>query len=236
MQLLVGTSGYSYKEWKGPFYPQKLPSSKMLGYYAERLRTVEINNTFYRMPKVAMLEKWASEVPDDFVFVLKASRRITHQHRLQGEEASSALAYLHDCASVLGGKRGPFLLQLPPYLRKDVDRLRSFLDGMPSGCRVAVEFRHESWQDTDVYDVLRDRQVALCHAETDDVSIDNLAATAGWGYLRLRRETYSDEQLRGWREWIRLQPWQEVYVFFKHEEQGAAPLLAQRFRMLFEDG
>src|SRR5437899_2742396 len=145
MNFYVGTSGYSYKEWKGPFYPEDLPAKQMLHYYGERFRTVEINNTFYRMPKASVLEAWAGEVPADFKFVLKASQRITHMQRLKGSEES--LAYLLKAADALKGRLGPLLFQLPPNMKKDAQRLRDFLALLPSQRRVAFEFRHQSWFD-----------------------------------------------------------------------------------------
>ncbi len=235
MRLLVGTSGYSYKEWKGPFYPEKLPAKKMLAYYASKLSSVEINNTFYRMPKAEVLERWETEVPEGFVFVLKASRRITHQTRLQGEDARSSLIYLWETAQKLRGTLGPLLFQLPPYLRKDVDRLRQFLAWIPEGCRAVFEFRHASWFDESVYDALRSHGAALCLADMADQESPEIVATADWGYLRLRREAYSDEELAIWSDTIRQQSWEQVYVFFKHEE-GAAPALALRFQKRFEAG
>ena len=229
LHLLAGASGYSYKPWKGPFYPEDLPAAEMLRFYAERLPTVEINNTFYRLPKAAVLEGWAARTPDSFRFVLKASRRITHIHRLK--DVGELTRYLFETAESLGPKLGPILFQLPPYMKKDLDRLRHFCDGVPSNRPVAFEFRNESWLDDDVLAVLRDHDAALCIADTeggpegDDLA---LAATASWGYLRLRRDDYGDAALARWLARIRAQPWSQAYVFFKHEDEGAAPRLALR--------
>jgi uncharacterized protein YecE (DUF72 family) len=231
MRLRAGTSGFSYKEWKGPFYPEKLPDKDMLGYYAERLSTVEINNTFYRMPKRDVLEAWASKVPEDFVFVLKASRKITHHARLK-ETSFDSVEYLWSVAGALGSHLGPILFQLPPNLKKDVERLRSFMAVLPDGLRAAFEFRNDSWFDDEVYDALRDAGHALCLAEVEGYERASLIATTHWGYLRLRREDYSDEDLRAWLDAIRSQPWQEAFVFFKHEDEGAAPRLASRLLAL----
>ena len=227
MKLRVGTSGYSYKEWKGSFYPEKLPAAQMLRYYAERFPTVEINNTFYRMPSEAMLLKWAEQVPADFAFVLKASRRITHDHRL--EHAEDSVGYFLRTSAVLGEKLGPLLFQLPPFLKQDVPRLRSFLALLPKDRRVAFEFRHATWFGDETYEALRAHGAALCAADTDDEEQAPLVPTAGWGYLRLRRADYGDSDLRNWAERIRGQGWSEAFVFFKHEDEGKGPQLAARF-------
>jgi uncharacterized protein YecE (DUF72 family) len=225
MRLRAGTSGFSYKEWKGPFYPEKLPDKEMLRYYAERLSTVEINNTFYRMPKRGMLEDWTRKVPEDFVFVLKASRKITHHARLK-ETATDSVEYLWDVASALGSHLGPILFQLPPNMKKDVNRLLSFMGALPEGLRAAFEFRNDSWFDEEVHDALRDGGHALCLADMDEDDTPELVSTTDWGYLRLRREDYTDEALRTWKAAISAQPWKEAFVFFKHEDEGAAPRLA----------
>ncbi|MEO8379003.1 MAG: DUF72 domain-containing protein, partial [Acidobacteriota bacterium] len=192
MRVIVGTSGYSYKEWKGTFYPSDLPAAKMLTYYAGHFGSVEINNTFYRMPEEKTMEKWAGEVPDDFTFVLKAPQRITHQKKLAGVEDD--VRQLVEVGQVLGAKLGPLLFQLPPYSRKDVEKLRALLARIPPGVRVALEVRHDSWLAEDVYDALREHDAALCAADTDEVADPAalLVPTASWGYLRLRRTEYSD--------------------------------------------
>ena len=231
MQLRAGSSGFSYKEWKGPFYPQKLTSKDMLGYYAERLSTVEINSSFYRMPKRQVLEGWANQVPDDFMFVLKASRRITHSSRLK-ESSYESVEYLWSVATALGPHLGPILFQLPPNLKKDLDRLVAFLDVLPEGLRAAFEFRNPSWFDEDVLSALRDAGHALCLADVDDSDSPELVSTTDWGYLRLRRADYSDESLKAWRAIIEAQSWTEAFVFFKHEDDGAAPRLAARLLAL----
>jgi len=226
MRLRAGTSGFSYKEWKGPFYPETLPAKNMLAYYAERLSTVEINNTFYRMPRPSMLEGWAEKVPEDFVFVLKASRKITHSGRLK--EVQESVDYLWSVAKALGPHLGPILFQLPPFLRKDVGRLREFIGGLPGGLRAAFEFRHESWFDDETYDVLRQGGHTLCLADSEKMGEPEIVSTTNWGYLRLRRQDYDREALAAWRSAIESQPWKEAFVFFKHEDQGAAPRLAQK--------
>jgi uncharacterized protein YecE (DUF72 family) len=232
MRLRAGTSGFSYKEWKGPFYPETLSDKDMLSFYAERLATVEINSTFYRMPKPAVLEGWARKVPEDFVFVLKASRRITHHARLK-ESSFDSLEYLWGVAGALGPHLGPILFQLPPNLKKDIERLESFLAALPKGLRAAFEFRNDSWLEDDVYDALRKGSHALCLADKDDGGALDLISTASWGYLRLRREDYSDEDLQGWLRAIESRGWDECFVFFKHEDEGAAPRLAARLLALY---
>ena len=232
MRIRAGTSGFSYKEWKGPFYPEKLPNKDMLAFYAERLSTVEINNTFYRMPKPSMLEGWAEKVPDDFVFVLKASRRITHSGRLKEEEVRDSVDYLWNVAAALGSHLGPILFQLPPFLKKDVARLASFISILPDGLRAAFEFRHESWFADDTYHALQAGGQSLCLADTDKMESPEIVSTTDWGYLRLRREDYTDEALRAWKSVMAKQAWNEAFVFFKHEDEGAAPRLAQRLLSL----
>jgi len=230
-RVLAGASGYSYKEWKGPFYPAGLKNDDMLGYYAERLPTVEINNTFYRMPKRSVLEDWAAKTPAGFRFVLKASRRITHQAKLK--DCQEALDYLFGNAAVLGDKLGPILFQLPPYLKKDVGLLKDFLAMLPEDARAVLEFRSSSWQDDAVYEVLRANNTALCIADRDDASKTMpVVPTADFGYLRLRREDYGDADLQAWAKTIATQPWSEASVFFKHEDEGAAPKLALRLMEL----
>jgi uncharacterized protein YecE (DUF72 family) len=236
LRLFAGASGFSYKPWKGPFYPLDLPDAEMLGYYAARLPAVEINNTFYRLPKAAVLEDWAEKTPDGFRFVLKASRKITHIQRLK--DVADTVGYLFETAGSLGAKLGPLLFQLPPYMKKDLDRLRTFLDLVPENRRVALEFRNASWFEDDVLEALRERDAALCVAETEkdyaegDSGAVPLVATASWGYLRLRRDDYADADLEAWAARIRGQGWSEAYVFFKHEDEGAAPKLALRLMEL----
>ena len=230
VQVLTGTSGYSYAEWKGNFYPEKMPAKDMLRFYAERFPTVEINNTFYRMPTEALLRGWAEQVPERFRFAIKASKRITHDKRLK--ESGELLTYLVRTASTLGARLGPLLFQLPPNFKKDVQRLTSFLDEMPEVRRAAVEFRHASWFDDEVYAALRAHGVALCVADTGEEPAAPLVATTDWGYLRLRREDFSDEELRDWARRIREQPWSEAFVFLKHEEEGKVPKLAARLMEL----
>ena len=227
MNLYVGTSGYSYKEWKGPFYPEDLPDKQMLRFYGERFRSVEINNTFYRMPKPAMLETWANEVPADFKFVLKAPQQITHIKRLK--EADDSVAYFLKVAAVLNDRLGPLLFQLPPYLKKDAFRLRDFLALLPRERRTAFEFRHESWLDDETFALLREHQVALCIAEAEDGVEVPFVSTSDWGYLRLRRPDYGDAELQAWVDKVLQANWSDAFIFFKHEDEGKGPQMGKRF-------
>src|SRR5882672_2972268 len=227
MNLFVGTSGYSYKEWKGNFYPEKIPAKEMLHYYSERLSTVEINATFYRMPQQSMLENWKEQVPEAFRFSLKASQRITHFKRLK--ETEEETKYFLETASVLGDQLGVVLFQLPPNMKKDLPRLESFLAQLPQATRAAFEFRHATWFDDDVLELLRSQKRALVVSDTDDMPTTHIDKTADWGYLRLRRVNYSEENLAEWLGRIRDQNWDTAYVFFKHEDEGTGPKLAAQF-------
>jgi uncharacterized protein YecE (DUF72 family) len=224
MRIHVGTSGYSYKEWKGTFYPKDLPAAGMLRFYAERLHTVEINNTFYRMPSETMLAAWAAEVKAGFTFALKAPQRITHQKRLK--DADEVVLTFARLALGLGEKMGPLLFQLPPNMKKDAPRLEAFLALLPPSVRVTFEFRHASWFDDEVFDVLRTRDAALCAAEGEEL-VSPVVPTANWGYLRLRRTDYTDESIAAWAKTLHAQPWSEAFVYFKHDE-GAAPEFAAK--------
>src|SRR5262245_8188108 len=227
MNLYVGTSGYAYKQWKGSFYPKDLPDKQMLRHYGEHFRTVEINNTFYRVPKNTVVEPWPAEVPAAFNVVLKASQRITHHRRLK--EADEPMSYMLRAAGALKERVGPILFQLPPDLKKDVPRLREFLALVPSHHRAALEFRHPSWFDDEVFGVLRDNRAALCIAEAENDLEIPFVATAEWGYLRLREPDYNEKELKAWVKRVRDQKWQDAFVFFKHEDEGKAPRLASRF-------
>jgi uncharacterized protein YecE (DUF72 family) len=222
--ILAGASGYSFKEWRGDFYPEKMKPEEMLAWYAARLPTVEINNTFYRMPATTMLEHWCETTPLHFRFAIKASRRITHDARLKPECADS-VAYLYKNLAALGARRGPVLFQLPPVLKKDVARLSAFLRLLPEGHGAAFEFRNESWFSNDVYDVLAEGGAALCLSEREDNAPPPMVETAPWGYVRLRLETYSDDDLRSWSDRLAATKWREVYVYFMHEP--TAPAYAQ---------
>ena len=231
MNLHIGTSGWSYKEWKGSFYPPKMPADEMLPYYAARFSTVEVNNSFYRIPSDRVLASWASQVPPEFRFVMKASRRITHHGRLKNEDGS--LEYFLQAVNPLGHRMGPTLFQLPPTFKKDPARLQSFLTRLPPRWPAAVEFRHQSWFDEEVYQLLRDRDVALVAVDEDEGEGAPLIPTAAWGYLRLRRITYDRSQLSAWAARIREQPWSEAYVFLKHEEGSpTGPAAAEELQQI----
>jgi uncharacterized protein YecE (DUF72 family) len=229
MQILAGTSGYAYKEWKGTFYPEGLKDAEMLRFYGRTFPTVEINNTFYRMPTAPLLTTWAGQVPEGFVFVLKAPQRITHMKRLK--DAGEPLGHLLETAAALGPRLGPLLFQLPPHFGKDVPRLRLFLDLVPPGQPVAFEFRHDSWLDDETWAALRERNAAFVTADTEQSGDGgaSVVPTADWGYLRLRRCDYGETDLEAWARRVEAQPWKRAFVFFKHEDAGTGPALARRF-------
>ena len=216
-RIVAGASGYSFKEWKGNFYPEKIKAEEMLAFYAERLPTVEINNTFYQMPKTSVLETWSASTPERFKFAIKASRRITHRARLKAETAADSVAFLYRTLAALGAKRGAVLFQLPPFLKKDLPRLTEFLGLLPDGHGAAFEFRNESWFADDVYDALKAAGAALCLSEREDNAPPPLVETAPWGYVRLRLETYSDDDLQQWARRLEATSWREIYVYFMHE-------------------
>ena len=224
-RLSAGASGYSYKEWQGSFYPDKMKPDAMLAWYAERLPTVEINNTFYQMPKASVLEHWAEVTPEHFRFAIKASRRITHDARLKADAAADSVAYLYRTLGVLGAKRGPVLFQLPPFLKKDLPRLADFLHVLPDDHRAAFEFRHDSWFDDEVYAALKASGATLCLSEREDDAPPPLIETAPWGYVRLRLEEYSDADLAQWAQRLLATSWQDIHVYFMHEP--TAPGYAQ---------
>ena len=230
VKVLAGTSGFSYKEWKGTFYPEDLPADEMLRFYASRFPTVEINATFYRMPTEKQLLSWASQVPETFTFVLKASQRITHMKRLS--DVTEEVGFFLKTATVLDSRLGPTLFQLPPNFKKDVERLRTFLSLVPKRWRAALEFRHPSWFDEDVFGALREHNAALCIAHTGEGTDAPFQSTADWGYLRLRQVQYAPGDLEKWAKDVLAQAWERAFVFFKHEEEGTGPKLAAEFEKL----
>jgi len=224
VKILAGTSGYAFKEWKGNFYPQDLKDDRMLGYYASKFPAVEINNTFYRLPRENVLREWAAQVPETFTFALKASQRITHYARLK-EESASLVDFLLKNTALLGDRLGPILFQLPPNLQKDVSRFRGFLGLLPADRRYVFEFRHESWFDDEVYAAMRERDIAMCIAEQEDFRCP-VVSTSTWGYLRLHKLDYNSGELVDWAKCVTGQQWQQAYVFFKHDEtenHGSGP-------------
>lgn len=227
MRILAGSSGFAYKPWKGPFYPEDLPDKEMLGYYSGLLPTVEINNTFYRLPKASVVAAWGEQVPDDFLFTLKASRRITHFSRLKN--AAEPVGMFTDSAAELGSKLGVLLFQLPPNMKADAERLADFLAPLPKDTRIAMEFRHATWFEEPIYEILRHHNAALVITDTEaEDKCTPMVATADWGYLRLRRAGYSDDDLKRWVDTIGGEKWGDVFAYFKHEDAGAAPQMAQR--------
>jgi len=231
-RLHVGTSGYNFPEWKGSFYPPKLPSSKWLEYYAQQLGTVEINYTFYRMPSEKTIAGWNAATPEGFTFVLKAPQRITHFARLRNID--EPLRLFLDLIRKLNTKLGAVLFQLPPNFVKDIGRLGDLLTQFPADVRAACEFRHASWWSDDVYELLRSTNTALCIADTEEGTTP-LVRTADFGYVRLRDEGYSSEGLQEWKQKVQDlgQSWTDAYIFFKHEEKGVGPKLAAEFQTLF---
>ena len=227
MQLYAGTSGFSYDEWKGSFYPEKLPAKERLAFYATRLTTVEINNTFYRTPKTSVVENWREQVGGDFRFVLKASQRLTHQKRLK--DCAAELAHTLEVYRVMQERLGPVLFQLPPHFKQDLARLEAFLELVPADIQAAFEFRNESWFGEDTYDLLRAKNAALVVSDMDGAPEPPLVPTADWGYFRLRRTSYEATALSSWLARAREQPWNEAFVFFKHEDAGTGPRLAGEF-------
>ena len=226
-RVVVGTSGYNYPEWRGTFYPEKFSTAKMLEYYAARFSTVEINYTFYRMPTEKLLAGWSAGTPDNFQFTLKAPRRITHDAKLQ--RCEDLLQSFCRTARTLGPKLGALLFQLPPTFKKDVQVLRAFLELLPDGTRAAVEFRHPSWFDQEIFDALRAKNMALCVADSEKLSTP-VEITADYGYFRLRDEGYQQVDIEKWAASVRrLTGVAEVFVYFKHEEQGLGPDFARRF-------
>jgi len=232
MQIYIGTSGYAYKEWKGKFYPEKISPKEMLRFYSERLNTVEINNTFYRMPKESVLESWADQVPDGFVFALKAPQVITHLKRLR--YVSEETEYLLKTLSVLDRKLGPVLFQFPKGFSADRTVLEDFLTLVPGDRSSAFEFRNPSWLDDEILDLLRKKGSSLCIADSDENPVHEVISTTSWGYLRLRRSDYTDADLSQWMEKVISQKWEKAFVFFKHEDEAGGAEMAVRFQELVD--
>jgi uncharacterized protein YecE (DUF72 family) len=230
MTIWVGTSGYNYPEWKGSFYPATLPAAKMLPYYAAHFPTVEINYTFYRMPTEKLVSGWAAQTPSPYRLTLKAPRRITHDSRLRN--CGELVKAFCGVAGALGDKLGALLFQLPPNAKKDVSLLDAFLDDLPPKVCAAFEFRHASWLDDEIFDHLAARNLALCVADSEKMSVP-VRVTAEYAYFRLRDEGYTPDDIARWADTIAraTSACRDVFVYFKHEEEGKGPELA---RMLID--
>jgi uncharacterized protein YecE (DUF72 family) len=221
--LYVGTSGYSFREWVGPFYPPKTPSRKYLSYYASRLASVEINHTFRRFPTAEIASSWAAETPESFRFSLKMHQRVTHKLRLKnvGEAVSDFMTAL----APLGPRLGVVLFQLPPHFPADEERLKSFLSELPPNRRFAMEFRHPSWNEPIITDALRDAGVALCAADIE-IGESRLLSTASHGYMRLRKvPPYTEAEVAAARRQTLnyLRQVNDLYIYMKHDDNGLAP-------------
>lgn len=226
MKIHVGTSGFGYKEWKGKFYPERISPKEMLRFYSERLKAVEINNTFYHMPTEAVLESWAGQVPDGFIFAFKAPQIITHLKRLRNVD--SEIDYLFRTLSILDKRLGPVLFQFPKSFRADLPALKEFLPRL-GDIPCAFEFRSPSWITDGILDILSHGGHSLCIADTDENPANEILSTANWGYLRLRRSDYTDADLTEWVKRIGSQKWKRAFVFFEHEDKAKGPALAMRF-------
>jgi uncharacterized protein YecE (DUF72 family) len=233
-ELRIGTSGYEYRHWRGDFYPRKLPHRQWFEHYAERFDSVEINNTFYRLPAPEVFDGWRERAPPGFCFALKYSRYATHMKRLRDPE--EALARFLEAAERLRGRLGPILVQLPPHWRADPERLDAFLRAAPRRHRFAVEMRDESWLCDEVYDVLRRRGAALVIHDLIERHPSEL--TAGWTYLRFHGRgyggSYSQQALSAWARRIRrwLREGRDVYAYFNNDRGGHAPRNASDLRRL----
>ena len=232
MKIHVGTSGFAHKEWIGKFYPEKIPPKNMLRFYAERLNTVEINNTFYHMPKESVLASWAEQVPHDFVFALKAPQVITHMRQLRN--VFEQTEYLFRSLSVLDGKLGPILFQFPKSFHADRPALEAFLPLIPNTASCAFDFRSPTWLESGVPDILREKGCSWCIEDTDENPVQEIVSTATWGYMRLRRSDYTDADLSQWAERILLQKWERAFVYFKHEDEAKGAELAMHFQKLID--
>jgi uncharacterized protein YecE (DUF72 family) len=226
MQIWIGTSGFQYKEWKGKFYPEDLSEAKMLGYYAERFSTTEVNYTFRHTPSLKSIESWSSRTPEQFRFAFKAPQSVTHFAKLR--DCAEKVAFFAQAIAPMGAKYGPVLFQLPASFKADVDVLKQFLATLPKGMRAAFEFRHASWFEEPIYAALRKANAALCIAEDEKLATPAIA-TAKFGYLRLRREDYKTADLKRWAAWIEKQAaqWSDAFIYLKHEEQALGPKFGQ---------
>ncbi len=232
MNLYLGTSGFQYAEWKGTFYPEDLPAAKMLPFYAEHFSTTEVNYTFHRIPSAKTVENWTRLTPDGFRFALKAPQKVTHFAKLRN--CADTVDYFYEVVSGLGERLGPVLFQLPASFKKDAPLLAEFTAHLPPSLRAAFEFRSETWLNEEIFEILRQRNCALCLADTEKLSAP-VVMTADWSYYRLRREDYQPADVKRWAETIREKSSShaEVFVYFKHEESGMGPKLAKQLQQFF---
>ena len=233
--ILVGTSGYNYPEWKGSFYPSDLPATKFLPYYATKFPTVEINYTFYRMPTPKLIAGWRAQVPPQFRFTLKAPKRITHDRRLRAADVAESLQGFITAASELGPQLAALLFQLPPNFKKDLGVLGEFLSLLPPKTTAAFEFRNDSWLDDQVFDALRARNIALCIADSETRETP-LVSTASYAYLRLRDEGYGESDIAEWTRTAQTlgENASDVFVYFKHEDEGKGAAFGQQMMELLQ--
>ena len=234
--IRIGLSGYSYKAWQGPgrFYPEGLKGTQFLAHYAGRYETVELDGTWYRMPTAKMVQGWIDQTPEHFIFAVKVHRQVTHLRRLKPEALEPLGVMLERLAPLATAKRlGPILLQLPPNLKRDDSRLKTFLAALPRTVRWAMEFRHPSWSDPEIEALLRNHSIAWVAADTDGVPAER-RETAPFRYVRLRRSEYSAEALAEWAQWLMqaVRDGREAFVFLKHEDEGAPWLWADQLREL----
>ena len=231
----VGTSGWSYASWKPKFYPEGTKSADFLRYYATRFTTLEVNYTFNHLPTEKNIAGWTAATPPEFLFALKASQQITHYRQLR--DPAETLPVFFERARPLGARLGPILFQTPPWLKRDDDRLAGFLASLPRDVRCALEVRDPSWYVDEVYELLRTAGVALVHAEGERAPspVDTLGTTAPFAYARLRsRSGYTDEEVDAWAARLRVhaETGKDVYAYFRHDDDGANALSAERLRGL----
>lgn len=226
-KILIGTSGFSYPEWKGIFYPDDLPAKKYLSFYAQHFKTTEINNTFYRIPTYQLTESWYKEVPPDFLFTLKMSQAVTHRKKLRNAEEE--MERFLDAATGLKERLGTILVQLPPYFKKDTATLESFLQNYANKARLAFEFRHETWYTTEIYELLKKYNTTLAVVEAEDNTVVR-EVTGSFIYMRLRKGDYEKTELKEWADWMGTQK-VDIYCYLKHDEK--APVLAQQLLEFF---
>lgn len=226
--IKIGTGAFAYKEWKGKFYPKDLPESEAVSYYAQLFSAVELNNTFYKMDSVRSSQKWMKQGPPSLLFAIKVPQTITHFKRLKN--CGGLVKKFFKYAAGYKSQLGPINFQLPPNFKKDLPRLEAFLKWLPKEFPLAFEFRHPTWFEPDVFQILKKYKICLVYNDTD-IKMP-FVSTADWGYIRLRRLKYSDVELKKWMETIKSQKWKQALVIFKHEEKVTAPKLAERFKAL----